>query len=551
MLERRPQQEVDGSRAGGLHTRTIEIFDQRGGRPIASSPRAEHEVALFAVRRPRDQRPSQSPHQPTLSASAQKHIERIMAEWLGELGVSIHYGQEVTGFEQDDDGVDVGLAPAAGSAPDYLVGCDGGRSPVRKAVGIDFPGWEASRSVLIAEVEMSEAAGVRGAPRRPWHQRHRPDRRGPADPGRRHRARADDCRASPAWTSSATSSSPSPDRLRRPFPDLDLPLHRRDPAGRFLPRGPGPARRRLRPRPLPGRRPGHSSTASTTPSTSAGSWPRSSLGRPPTPSWTPTRLSATRPRPARCGKRWQRPRSISATRAQRRCARSSPSWRKWKSRASSIAAERLGLDIRYDLGDGHPLLGRRMPDLDLARSGRPAARLPLLHHARPLLLNLGEPGDIEIAPRADRVRLVDAECSPRVGAADPRRGPGAARRCWSVPTARRLGGRGVRKGAERCPPYLVRRGCLGVGASPCRSPGETNCAMRRSRSLSPQASAICGASSGVLAGSRMTTLRPRRRRRRAGHPAQPESAASISASWASIPAEIPSQIWCTPGSAIR
>jgi hypothetical protein len=67
-----------------------------------------------------------------------------------------------------------------------------------------------------------------------------------------------------------------------------------------------------------------------------------------------------------------------------------------------------GLDIRYDLGEGHPLVGRRMPDLDLQTAGGPTRAFALLHDARPVLLNLGEPGGFDISPWADRVRLVDA-----------------------------------------------------------------------------------------------------------------------------------------------
>jgi hypothetical protein len=69
---------------------------------------------------------------------------------------------------------------------------------------------------------------------------------------------------------------------------------------------------------------------------------------------------------------------------------------------------RSGLDIHYDLGEGHPLLGRRMPDLDLTAADGPLRVFELLHEARPLLLNLGEPGDLEITPWADRVQLIDA-----------------------------------------------------------------------------------------------------------------------------------------------
>src|SRR6202023_129136 len=68
-----------------------------------------------------------------------------------------------------------------------------------------------------------------------------------------------------------------------------------------------------------------------------------------------------------------------------------------------------GLDIHYDLGEGHPLLGRRMPDLDLVTASGPLRLFTLLHAARPVLLNLGEPGGFDIAPWADRVQLTDAK----------------------------------------------------------------------------------------------------------------------------------------------
>lgn len=74
-----------------------------------------------------------------------------------------------------------------------------------------------------------------------------------------------------------------------------------------------------------------------------------------------------------------------------------------------FAAMISGLDIHYDLGEGHPLLGRRMPDLDLVTASGPRRVFTLLHEARPVLLNLGEPGGFDIAPWADRVRLIDAE----------------------------------------------------------------------------------------------------------------------------------------------
>jgi 2-polyprenyl-6-methoxyphenol hydroxylase-like FAD-dependent oxidoreductase len=86
----------------------------------------------------------------------QNHIERILAGWVGELRVPIYYGSEVTGFAQDDTGVDVEVFDGQSLRAEYLVGCDGGRSPIRKAAGIDFPGWGPTTSHLIAEVELAE-----------------------------------------------------------------------------------------------------------------------------------------------------------------------------------------------------------------------------------------------------------------------------------------------------------------------------------------------------------------------------------------------------------
>jgi 2-polyprenyl-6-methoxyphenol hydroxylase-like FAD-dependent oxidoreductase len=86
----------------------------------------------------------------------QRHFERILADWISELGVPIAREREVTGFAQDGTGVDVELSDGQSLRADYLVGCDGGRSVIRKAAGIEFPGWDPSTSWLIAEVEMDE-----------------------------------------------------------------------------------------------------------------------------------------------------------------------------------------------------------------------------------------------------------------------------------------------------------------------------------------------------------------------------------------------------------
>ncbi|HKU10013.1 MAG TPA: FAD-dependent monooxygenase, partial [Sinomonas sp.] len=87
---------------------------------------------------------------------AQQHIERILAGWVDELGVPVYRGREVTGFAQDAAGVDLELTDGESLRTEYLVACDGGRSRIRKAAGIEFEGWDATTSSLIAEVEMDE-----------------------------------------------------------------------------------------------------------------------------------------------------------------------------------------------------------------------------------------------------------------------------------------------------------------------------------------------------------------------------------------------------------
>ena len=160
-VERRLDQELASHRAGGLHARTIEVFDQRGIADRFLSQGQAMQVAGFSLI-PLDISDFPTRYNYGL-ALPQKQIERIMAEWVAELPVIFYRGREVTGFAQDDAGIDVALSDGASLRAKYLIGCDGGRSLVRKQAGIDFPGWDASTSYLIAEVEMTEepAWGVR------------------------------------------------------------------------------------------------------------------------------------------------------------------------------------------------------------------------------------------------------------------------------------------------------------------------------------------------------------------------------------------------------
>lgn len=154
IVERRNSQEFVRSRAGGLHSRTIEIFDQRG---IAERFLTEGQVAqvgqFAGVPLDISNFPSRHPYSLGLW---QSDIERILTNWVNELAVTIYWEVGVTGFTQDESGVDVALSNGQALRAEYLVGCDGGRSLVRKTAGIEFAGWDPTMSSLIAEVELAE-----------------------------------------------------------------------------------------------------------------------------------------------------------------------------------------------------------------------------------------------------------------------------------------------------------------------------------------------------------------------------------------------------------
>src|SRR5947209_20322384 len=154
VVERRPDHVLVGSRAGGFHSRTIEVLDQRG---VADRFLAEGQVAQAAMFATTVLDMSDFPTRHPYSLGIwQNQVERIMAGWIAELPVRIYYGGEVTGFAQDDTAVDVRLSSGEPLRAQYLVGCDGGRSVIRRAAGIEFPGWDPTRSNLIAEVQPTE-----------------------------------------------------------------------------------------------------------------------------------------------------------------------------------------------------------------------------------------------------------------------------------------------------------------------------------------------------------------------------------------------------------
>ena len=143
IVERRPNQNLPGSRAGGLHSRTIEILDQRGIVDRFLSQGQVAQVAGFAwIRLDISDFPARHNYGLELR---QNHIERTLAGWVEELGVPIYRAREVTRFAQDDTGVDVKLSDGNSLQAEYLVGCDGGRSLVRKSSRHRVPGVGSDR----------------------------------------------------------------------------------------------------------------------------------------------------------------------------------------------------------------------------------------------------------------------------------------------------------------------------------------------------------------------------------------------------------------------
>ena len=171
IVERRPNHVLVGSRAGGFHSRTIEVLDQRG---VADRFLAEGQVAQASMIGTTVLDMSDFPTRHPYSLGIwQNQIERIMAAWIAELQVLTYYGSRVTGFTQDDTGVEVELSDDRSLQAQYLVGCDGGRSLIRKAAGIEFPGVGSDKKQPDRRGRDGRGAGTWDPPRREGHPRHR------------------------------------------------------------------------------------------------------------------------------------------------------------------------------------------------------------------------------------------------------------------------------------------------------------------------------------------------------------------------------------------
>jgi 3-(3-hydroxy-phenyl)propionate hydroxylase len=406
VVERRPDHVLVGSRGGGFHSRTIEVLDQRG---VADRFLAEGQVAQVATfgTTVLDMSDFPTRHPYTLGLW-QNEIERIMAAWIADLPVRIHYRCEVMGFAQDDTGVDVRLSDGEALRARYLVGCDGGRSLIRKAAGIEFPGWDPTRSNLIAEVETSEeppagvrhdATGVHGLHRmedgRTFRVVTTEQQLGPgSEPTLRDLSEAliavygtDFGIHNPTWISRFTDMTRQAAAYR-----VGRVLLAGDAAHVHYPAG------------------GQGLSLGVQDAVNLG-WKLAQVVDGTSPeSLLDTYQDERHPVAAR---------ALRYTMAQTVLQRHDERTKALVELVSELATmdeprKRLagiisGLDIHYDLGEGHPLLGRRMPDLDLVTADGPLRVFTLLHDARPVLINFGESGSFDITQWADRIRLIDAE----------------------------------------------------------------------------------------------------------------------------------------------
>jgi 3-(3-hydroxy-phenyl)propionate hydroxylase len=341
-------------------------------------------------------------------ALRQKHIERILAGWVGELAVPIYRRREVTALAQDETGVDVELSDGQSLRAEYLVGCDGGRSLVRKAAGIEFSGWDPTTSHLIAEVEMAEEPE--------WGLRHDAH-------GIHSLSRVEDGGA--VWvlvTEQGLGRTGEP-TLRDLSEALiaaygtDFGIHSPTSISRFTDMARQAASYR-KGRVLLAGDAAHVHYPSGGQGLNIGVQDAMNLGwklaqvvnRTSPESLLDTYHAERHPVAARVLRNTMAQvallRTDDRTNALRDIISELLSMDEPRRR---LAAEMSGLDIRYDLGEGHSLVGRRMPDLDLVTANGPLRVFTLLHAARPVLLNLGEPGGFDCTPWADRVQLVDAK----------------------------------------------------------------------------------------------------------------------------------------------
>jgi 2-polyprenyl-6-methoxyphenol hydroxylase-like FAD-dependent oxidoreductase len=429
IVERRLAQDLPGSRAGGLTSRTIEVLDQRGvaDRFLAEGKRIP--VAAF-VMAPLSLVDLPSRHNYWLGLFQEK-IERILAAWVGELGVPTYRGREVTSFAQDDAGVDATLSDGTRLRADYLVGCDGGRSRIRKQAGIEFAGWDPSFSALIAEASMSNGDAGFGI-------RH-------ADKGVLALGKLDDgdgrVRMVMTEKEIRRGEEPTVDDLRAVLVEQygsDLGLHDVTWLSRFTDTTLQATTYRNK-RVLVAGDAAHIHSPAGGQGLNMGVQDAVNLG------WKLAQVVRGTSADALLDTYQTERHAVGAkilktTMALTALNRGDERTKALRELVGTLIqldqARRFytttisGLDVHYDLGEGNPLLGRRMPDLEVLTSDGPNRVFALLHEARPLLLVLGDrertsqatSSALDLGAWADRVKCVDVRYDgawevPLVGAA--------------------------------------------------------------------------------------------------------------------------------------
>ncbi|MFC0458621.1 FAD-dependent monooxygenase [Arthrobacter liuii] len=403
VLERRESQELAGSRGGGIHSRTIELLDQRGiaerflaeGKTLQTASFGSTQLDLGSL-------PTRHPY--TL-ALFQNHIEQLLLEWVEELDVKIRRGVEVTGVSADDGGVDVQLASGGPVRARYLVGADGGRSVVRRSAGIPMVGPDATRSSLIAEVK------VAGEP----VQQGKVDARGihglyPMGDGV--------VRVVVTEASLGPAKEPTLEDLRQALADVfgtDFGVHSPIWLSRFT-NATRQAETYRKGRVLLAGDAAHVHSPTGGLGIGLGVQDAVNLG------WKLGQvvrgisgedlLDTYHAERHPAGER-----ALKYTMAQSLFQKADPRQEALRDlldevlrvdgAGAPIAGLVTGLDVAYPLGTGHPLLGRRMPDLDIMGADGPARVYELLHQARPILLEFGGAA-LDVRAWAARVRHVAA-----------------------------------------------------------------------------------------------------------------------------------------------
>ncbi|MFO0617929.1 MAG: FAD-dependent monooxygenase [Polyangiaceae bacterium] len=405
VIERRTGQELESARAGGFHARTIEVLDQRGvAERFLSRGKIMQIVGLAMIPLDISDFPTRHPYGLAL---AQPEIERVLADWVSELGVRIHRGVDVAGFAQDDGGVTVHLSDGRALRASHLVGCDGGRSVVRKGANIPFVGWDPSLSYLIAEATMSDepAIGMRRDAR-----------------GVNGISKLDDAGRVRVVLNEpyvAESDAPTLEDLERALVAVygtHFGVHDPTRISRFTDAARQAAAYRDR-RVLLAGDAAHVHSPAGGQGLNTGvqdavnlGWKLALVARGLAPDCLLDTYHAERhPVGARV---------LKSTLAQTALSRGDDRTNALRETLSELlplseprkryAGMLSGLDIRYDLGEGHPLLGRRVPDLELVTATGPRRVFSLLHEARGALVNLGDPATLDVSRWADRVTRVDA-----------------------------------------------------------------------------------------------------------------------------------------------